>query len=85
MKATVISIEDSDTDKQQLENVSSFFYQYKLLVPSVLVIFGTTSNAILIIIITCNKDMRTVPNMYILSLAVSDMIYLTVLFFLKIS
>jgi len=46
----------------------------------VLFIFGTTGNVIIIIIITCNKDMRTVPNMYILNLAISDIIYLTVLF-----
>jgi hypothetical protein len=45
-----------------------------------LFIFGTTGNVIIIIIITCNKDMRTIPNMYILNLALSDMIYLTVLF-----
>jgi hypothetical protein len=43
-------------------------------------IFGTTGNVILLIIITCNKDMRTVPNMYIINLAISDMIYLTVNF-----
>jgi hypothetical protein len=43
-------------------------------------IFGTISNVILLIIIMFNKDMRTVPNMYILNLAASDMIYLTVLF-----
>jgi Leucine-rich repeat (LRR) protein len=42
-------------------------------------IFGTTGNVILLIIIICNKDMRTVPNMYILNLAISDIIYLTVL------
>jgi hypothetical protein len=45
-----------------------------------LFIFGTTGNVILLIIIICNKDMRTVPNMYILNLAVSDMIYLVVHF-----
>jgi Leucine-rich repeat (LRR) protein len=43
-------------------------------------IFGTTGNVILLIIITCNKDMRTVPNMYILNLVISDMLYLTVQF-----
>jgi hypothetical protein len=42
--------------------------------------FCTTGNVILLIIIRCNKDMRTVPNMYILNLAISDMIYLIVLF-----
>jgi hypothetical protein len=43
-------------------------------------IFGTISNVILLIIIIRNNDMRTVPNMYILNLAISDIIYLTVLF-----
>jgi len=39
--------------------------------------FGAIGNVILLIIITCNKDMRTLPNMYILNLAISDMIYFT--------
>jgi hypothetical protein len=43
-----------------------------------LFIFGTTGNVILLIIIICNKDMRTVPNMYILNLAISDIISLTI-------
>jgi hypothetical protein len=43
-------------------------------------ILGTTGNVILLIIIICNKDMRTVPNMNILNFAISDIIYLTVLF-----
>jgi len=43
-------------------------------------VFGTTANVILLIIIISNKNMRTVPNMYILHLAVSDIIYLIVLF-----
>jgi hypothetical protein len=43
-------------------------------------IFGTISNVILLIIIICNKDMRTVTNMYIINLAISDIINLTVLF-----
>jgi len=43
-------------------------------------VFGTTANVILLIIIISNKNMRTVPNMYIIHLAVSDIIYLIVLF-----
>ena len=43
-------------------------------------IFGTTGNVILLTIIICNQDMRTVPNRYIINLAISDIIYLTVLF-----
>jgi hypothetical protein len=41
-------------------------------------IFGTSSNLILLLILICNKDMRTVQNMYILNLAISDIMYLTV-------
>jgi hypothetical protein len=44
---------------------------------AVLFIFGATGNVILIIIV-CNKDMRTTANMYILNLAISDLINLTV-------
>ena len=54
--------------------------KYQVPVYAVLFVFGTTGNVILLIIITCNKDMRTVPNMYIINLATSDIIYLTVLF-----
>jgi len=54
---------------------------YKLPVFAVPLIFGITSNVIILIIIICNKDMRTVPNMYIINLAISDIIYLTVIFF----
>ena len=43
-------------------------------------IFGTIGNVIIIIIIISNKDMRTIPNMYILNLAISDMIYLVLHF-----
>jgi len=40
--------------------------------------FVTTGNIVLIIV--CNKVMWTVPNMYILNLALSDIIYLTAFF-----
>jgi hypothetical protein len=43
-----------------------------------LFIFGATGNVALLVIIICNKEMRTVPNMYILNLALSDIISLTV-------
>jgi hypothetical protein len=69
-----------DTETEQGKNVSRFFRQHILSISAVFFIFGTASNVILIIIITYNKDMRTVPNMYILNVAVSDMIALTVLF-----
>jgi Leucine-rich repeat (LRR) protein len=68
-----------ETEMKQSEEFSSSLKQYELLVSAVFFIFGTTSNIIIIMIITCNKDMRTVPNMYIINLAISDIIYLTVL------
>jgi len=55
--------------------------QYEVPIYAVPFIIGTTGNVILLIIIICNKDMGTVPNMYIINLVVSDIIYLTVLFF----
>jgi hypothetical protein len=60
---------------------NNFLKQYEVPVYAVPFIIGTTGNVILLIIIICNKDMRTVPNMYIVNLAISDIIYLTVLFF----
>ena len=57
-----------------------FFKHYQLPLYAFPFVFGTISNVILLIIIICNKDMRTLPNMYILNLAISDIIYLTVLF-----
>jgi len=59
---------------------SNFLKLYDIQVYAVPFIFGITGNLIILIIITCNKDMRTVSNMYILNLAISDIIYLTVLF-----
>jgi hypothetical protein len=53
---------------------------YQIEIYAVPFIFGTTANVIILIIIICNKDMRTVPNMYIINLAISDIFYLTLLF-----
>jgi len=61
-------------------NNSVLITDYKVLLFAVPFVFGITSNFIILIIIICNKDMRTLPNMYILNLAISDIIYLTVLF-----
>jgi Leucine-rich repeat (LRR) protein len=62
-----------DENKQTLKK-----YFIMVLVPTIfLLIFGTFGNVIILIIIICNKDMRTVPNMYILNLAISNMILLT--------
>ena len=72
---------DTHTESQQSGYVSSFLKQYEAPVYAIPFLFGTIGNVILIIIIICNKDMRTVPNMYILNLAVSDLTYLTGHFF----
>jgi hypothetical protein len=71
---------DIGKDIKQPNLLSSFLKHYQMPVYSVPFIFGTICNAILLIIIVCNKEMRNVPNMYILNAAVSDIIYLTVLF-----
>jgi Leucine-rich repeat (LRR) protein len=68
--------EDTDTEIQEPDSFFGFVKQYKLPISATLFVFGTTGNVILIIIISCNKDMRTVPNMYILNLSISDIIYL---------
>ena len=60
---------------------SGFLNHYEVPVYVIPFTFGTTGNVIILIIIICNKDMRTVPNMYIINLAISDIIYLTVIFF----
>jgi hypothetical protein len=57
-----------------------YFKQYEIPLYAVPFVFGTTSNIIILIIIIFNKDMRTVPNMYIINLAISDIIFLTILF-----
>jgi hypothetical protein len=69
---------NTKTNKQEI--FSRFLMQYQVPIYAFLFIFGTTGNIILLLIIIFNKDMRTVPNMYILNLAVSDIIHLTVLF-----
>ena len=68
--------------KQDYENdyYVPILKQYQVPLYAFPFIFGTTGNVILLIIIICNKDMRTVPNMYILNLAISDIIFLSVLF-----
>jgi hypothetical protein len=69
-------VEDIDLD----EDIFNLLEHYEVPIYAVPSIFGTTGNAILLIIIICNKDMRTVPNIYILNLGISDMIYLMVHF-----
>jgi len=74
------TLTDTETD-QNKTNIYLVNRPYELPVVFVFFIFGTTGNVILIIIITCNKDMRTVPNMYILNLAISDLTFLSLLFY----
>jgi Leucine-rich repeat (LRR) protein len=71
---------DKKTEWDLIRNRCNFLKYVKTLVYAVSFVFGTTGNAILLIIIICNKDMRTVPNMYILNLGISGMIYLMVYF-----
>jgi hypothetical protein len=66
-------VEDKDNENENHYNILS---EVQVPVYTALFIFGTTGNVIIIIIIICNKDMRTIPNMYILNLAISDIIYL---------
>jgi hypothetical protein len=71
---------DTDPETEYHKNVPFYSEHYQAPVFATLFIFGTTGNVIILIIIICNKDMRTLPNMYIVNLAISDMIYLTVIF-----
>jgi len=71
----------TDTETYQRKKIYFVNRLYELPVVVVFFIFGITGNIILIIIITSNKDMRTVPNMYILNMAISDMIILTLLIY----
>jgi len=77
-------ITDPDTDPKLYSKehgfVSHFLKQYLLAIYAVPFLFGTTGNVILLITIILNKDMRTVPNKIIVNLAISDIIYLTILF-----
>jgi hypothetical protein len=45
-------------------------------VNAVLFTFGAAGNVIILIIIVCNREMHTVPNIYIINLAISDLISL---------
>jgi len=58
-------------------NDRDFLNRYEVPVYAVLFIFGTTGSVIILIIIICNKGMRNVPNMYIINLAINNIIYLT--------
>jgi hypothetical protein len=71
----------NDTDHKQFHKYDDdFFKLYQAPLFAVPFTFVTISNVILLIIIICNKDMRTIPNMYILNLAISDIIYITSFF-----
>jgi hypothetical protein len=76
------SYSDTDIDQNYFyENYIKFLQRYQLPLYAIPFTFGTISNVILLIIIICNKDMRTVPNMYIINLAISNMFHLTVFFY----
>jgi hypothetical protein len=70
---------DTDTENFQTKNIPSVVKQYGFSVTAFIFIFGATGNVIIIIIIICNKDMRTVSNMYTFNLVISDVIYSTML------
>jgi len=78
-KNTRYSVPDIDHKYYYEYDVKSSKY-YQVPIYAFPFIFGTISNVILLIIIICNKDMRTVPNMYILNLAICDIVHFTVLF-----
>ncbi|XP_033114457.1 QRFP-like peptide receptor [Anneissia japonica] len=60
------------------DEISIKFVFFTLFI-SLVVITGFIGNSVLIIIIIRTKDMRTVPNFFILSLAVCDILHLTVI------
>jgi len=71
--------------REEYDNEKNYHFevlkQYQLPVYAFPIIFCTNGNIILLIIIIRNKDMRTVPNMYILNLVISDIIYVSVIFY----
>jgi hypothetical protein len=62
-------------NKKYLE-LHHFITYVQTSVYAVLFIFGTLGNVMVLVIIACNNEMRTVPNMYIINLAISDLITL---------
>jgi hypothetical protein len=59
--------------------------QFQVPVYAVPFVFGITSTTIILIIIIFSKDMRSDTNMYIFNLAISDLILVTLFFFLALS
>ncbi|XP_069696521.1 uncharacterized protein [Periplaneta americana] len=43
-----------------------------------LLIFGAIGNVVILVVIICNSEMHTIPNVYIMNLAISDLLLLTV-------
>jgi hypothetical protein len=60
------------------ESTDGFITYVQSPVYAVLFTSGATGNVIILIIIVCNKEMHTVPNIYILNLAISDLISLII-------
>jgi len=76
-----LDFESHEIEKQMsiLIELYEFIRRVRIPVDYVLSIFGITGNVTLIII-TCDKDMRNIPNMYILILGISDLSFLTSIF-----
>jgi hypothetical protein len=60
------------------ESIYWFIKYVQSPVYAILFTFGATVNVIILIIIVCNKEMHTVPNIYILNLAISDLIFVII-------
>jgi hypothetical protein len=69
-----------DENEHLYKIILKFFENFKFSISSVLFIFGTSGNVIILIIIISNKHIRTVPYMYIINLAISSLIPLTLTF-----
>jgi len=77
-----LDFESPETKKQMsiLIELYELIRHVRIPVVYVLSTFGITGNVILVIIITCDKNMRNIPNMYILNLGISDLNFLTQIF-----
>ena len=67
-------------EENESRRTNSIMLLVLILVYLFLSIIGTIGNILILNIVTCNKDMRTVSNMYIINLAISDLIFLTLPF-----
>jgi hypothetical protein len=63
-------------DGVTIKKYTGFLRYDQALAYAILFILGAAGNVIILIIIICNKEMRTAPNIYIFNLAISDLISL---------